>query len=152
MEELIKRNIKSYLIYRLPQIVGDKGNKNNLFNHIKNNIINNQTNLIYIDAVRSLIDVDDLINFVIYSKHLCNEIIIFSYIKKIKVSELCIKISNILGIKPKVVYNNKKILGNEWSQENSLIVIEWLRKIDKEDYNDRLIKKYIQNGDINWIL
>ena len=152
LEELIKSKAENYLIYRLPQIVGKNGNKNTLFNYIKNNIVNNELNLIYLDAVRALIDVDDLIQFVIYSKHINNETIIFSYIKKIKVSELCLKISKFLGVKPRVIYNDEKLTENQWTEENSLIVVDWLCDVNTENYNDYLIEKYIQNGNTNWIL
>jgi len=141
IENILEKESKNYLIYRLPQVVGNNGNPNNLFNKLKNNIINGHTNNIYLDAVRSLIDIDDLVNFVIFSKHLTNTKIFFAQIKEIKVSTLCTMISNALNIKPIITYSQNENIN--WYYVNSDIVYDWLAGVDVDNYNKNLIKKYI---------
>jgi nucleoside-diphosphate-sugar epimerase len=141
IENILKNQSKNYLIYRLPQVVGYNGNPNNLFNKLKGNIINNKTNNIYLNVFRSLIDVDDLVNFVIFSKNLTNTRINFSHIKEIKVSTLCIMISEALNKKPLITYTTSE--KNSWNYVNSEIVDKWLINVDIENYNKQLIKKYI---------
>lgn len=67
MEEVIKNNFKKYLIFRLPQVVGNSNNPNTLMNHLFNNLINDKVITIYKNSKRNLLDVDDLIKFVKYA-------------------------------------------------------------------------------------
>lgn len=78
MESLIKENLDSYYVFRLPQVVGGLGNKNSLFKYLENAICNNEKIKIWKYAKRNLIDVYDVVSissFIIKNKLLINDII-----------------------------------------------------------------------------
>lgn len=85
MENIIKNSDCNHIILRVPQIVGLNGNKNNIFNYLQDNILNNQINIIYEDIERALIDIGTLVQFVVYAmERTINETIIFSHVEKVK--------------------------------------------------------------------
>ena len=65
MEELIKEKCDSYIIYRLPQVVGIGKNKHTLMNYLHKKIINEEKFDVINGAVRNIIDVDDVARIVI---------------------------------------------------------------------------------------
>jgi dTDP-4-dehydrorhamnose reductase len=143
IENLIKTNSDNYIIFRIPQIVGNNGNPKNLVNHIKNSIINENEITIYKNIERSLVDIDDLVTIVNYCKNKVScEVLIVSGIKKIKVFTLCELIGKILNKKPilKIVDN---VEYENWYFENSKIINEAIINIKPLTYNDTLLKKYI---------
>ena len=152
MEKIIESNSISYIIYRLPQIIGGDGNKNNIVNHIKNSIINQTPISIYINAERALIGIDDLVQFILFSFNLINnEVVILSQIEKIFVTDLYDKISHRLKKHTFVSYISDMFGLDNWELENSKIVDEWLDGVDTFNYTNNIIKKYI-DGNTNWIL
>ena len=42
MENYISSNSKNYLIFRLPNVVGNGGNVNNIFNYLNQKVLNNE--------------------------------------------------------------------------------------------------------------
>ena len=72
MEELIKKETDNYVIFRLPQIIGNLGNKNNLVNFLKDSIINGNEIIVREGVHRALIDIEDLEKIVNYCKDTCN--------------------------------------------------------------------------------
>lgn len=145
MEKLIRSNSKKYLIFRVPQIVGDIGNKNNLINFLKENIKNGEEIVIYNNIERAIIDIDDFVKIVNYCKDkTINEIIIISHIEKIKVIDLCKSISSILKkeLKFKISYDYQVM---DWDFNSSSLFSEALIKlnINNEGYSEKIIKKYI---------
>jgi len=153
IEELIKENTDSYVIFRVPQIVGNGGNKNNLFNAFKTSAINNDDMIIYTDAERAIIDIDDLVEIV---KFCCATLIgtthKISYIEKITAHDLYQKIAWRLGTTPIIML--KESPNNNWNVENSYPVESAIRYlgINRNGYTDRVIKKYINNGNTNRLL
>ena len=144
MEEIIKLSGVDYIIYRLPQIVGKSGNKDNIFNFIKNSIINNKPLTIYTDVERAILDVNDLVSFVLFSMELINkEVVNFSHIEKIYVSDLYNKISTNLKKDTIVLYKSDSKMINNWDSDNSKIVNDWLADINTTNYTDNVIKKYL---------
>ncbi len=145
MEKLIRSKSKKYLIFRVPQIVGDIGNKNNLINFLKENIKNGEEIVIYNNIERAIIDIDDFVKIVNYCKDkTINEIIIISHIEKIKVIDLCKSISSILKkeLKFKISYDYQVM---DWDFNSSSLFSEALIKlnINNEGYSEKIIKKYI---------
>ena len=152
MEKIIESNSISHIIYRLPQIVGGDGNKNNIVNYIKNSIIKQNPISIYVDAERALLDVDDLIQFILFSFNLINnEVVILSQIEKIFVTELYDMISYQLKTHTFVTYVSDTFGLDNWDLDNSKIVDKWLVGVDTYGYTANIIQKYI-DGNTNWIL
>jgi nucleoside-diphosphate-sugar epimerase len=146
IENLIKDNSKNYIIFRVPQIVGQNGNKNNIVNFLKNSIKNESEILIYDGVYRSLIDIEDLINIIMYCIDKTNNSVIFlSGVEKITVMDLSIKIGNLLHKKPKIK-KESSLLNLNWSSINDILIDESMEflNIKKEDYNDKILKKYIK--------
>lgn len=145
VEELIKHHSHHYLIFRIPQVIGAGGNKNTLFNYLKEAINTHQPITVYQDAKRALLDIDDLVQIVNYCKGRLNESIIhLSAIEKIEVSELVAKMGLTLNKQPIINYKTLPH-DNDWPQENSPIVEEAIAHlgIKKQGYTDKVIKKYI---------
>lgn len=145
MEELIKQTANDYIIFKIPQIIGKTGNKNNIFNSFKYSINNNIEITIFNDVTRSLIDINDLVKIINFCISKCNrEVILLSTIEKIKVIDLVEKISKYLNKIPILILKNN-IDNNDWGFENSNIIKEAIINIgiEKQGYTDNLIKKYI---------
>ena len=147
MENLIKSNSSNYLIVKLPQVIGETGNQDNLVNFLKNSIIEGESILVYKNISRSIIDVDDVTSIVYYAKinNVINKTIYVSGFEKIKVLTICKIIGRILNIKPKI-----KLVKNtdydDWTFENSDIVNECMNRLEssRKGYIKRVLKKYLQ--------
>jgi nucleoside-diphosphate-sugar epimerase len=143
-EKLIKINCSNYIIFRVPQIIGNLGNSNNLINHFKDCITNKKEIIIYKNTQRSLIDIEDLVDVVNYCKDKVNcQILNFSYVKKIEVLDLCNFIGDILKQKPIVKCINSSSNTN-WDTCNSRLINEAIVNIDSLNYNYNVIKKYLK--------
>lgn len=144
MEKIIEFHSDNYIIYAIPQLIGRKGNKNNLIQILKNNIIDNKEIFVYNGINRSILDVEDLVKFVIYSiDKVCNEKINISYIEKISVLEITKIISSILMKNPLINIVEGK--GENWYSENSTITIEWIlfNDIKVKGYTKKVLRKYL---------
>jgi nucleoside-diphosphate-sugar epimerase len=78
IEKYIVENIKSYIIVRLPNVIGDGGNKNTLVNFMHSNLLNDKLIHVWASATRNLIDVVDVykvVNYVITHDLFCNNLI-----------------------------------------------------------------------------
>lgn len=143
VEDIVKKNSKDYIIFRVPQIIGKGGNKSNLVNYLKQSLISGKEIIIFKNTYRSLIDVIDLVRIVNYCKDMVScDTIYISNIEKIMVLDLLKNISIYLGVNPKY----KLIEGsNNWSIKNSGIVNEAILKlkITTGGYTNKIIKKYI---------
>jgi nucleoside-diphosphate-sugar epimerase len=139
IEKIITENTNNYIIFKIPQLIGNGGNKNNFINFLYNNIINGiEFNLI--DTKRSLLDIDDLVKICHY---LCsinyNGFFIINYIELLEVTNI-IKIIEEITNKKALIKNDKKLLQN--ISNNSDYVNEVLDKlIDKNSYTKKLIIK-----------
>lgn len=144
MEEFIISNSKKYLIFRLPNVVGNGGNNTNIFNYFRSRIINNEIIKIK-DVTRSLVDITDIKNICLKCLDIENKILNISYIEKIKVKEILYLMSSELNINPIVDYINSSddennITNNSIEIENAINEL----KISVKDYTKKLIKKYIK--------
>ena len=145
IENIIKKESSNYIIFRVPQIIGKDGNKNNLFNFLKESILNDEEITIFENVKRALLDVDDLIDIVNYCKDKINsEIINVSYIEKINVLELVTLMSDYLNKKPKTKKVDNQNIDN-WDINNSKIIYEYINNLGTQtnDYTNKIIKKYI---------
>jgi UDP-2-acetamido-2,6-beta-L-arabino-hexul-4-ose reductase len=144
VEDIVKKNSKDYIIFRVPQIIGKGGNKSNLVNYLKQSLISGKEIIIFKNTYRSLIDVIDLVRIVNYCKDIVScDTIYISDIEKIMVLDLLKNMSIFLGVNPK--YKLIEGSNNNWSIKNSGIVNEAILKlkITTSGYTNKIIKKYI---------
>ncbi len=140
MESLIIKNSKDFLIFRLPQVIGNGGNNKNLFNFFIDSIRNDKVLKIKKNTQRSLIDIDDVFKIVFYCINKSNQIINVSHIEKMYVDDLVRTISKFLKKIPKIEYDDEEY---PFDLQNSSIVNEYISSIDKVDYTNKIIKRYI---------
>jgi nucleoside-diphosphate-sugar epimerase len=140
MESLIIKKSKRFLIFRLPQVIGNNGNVKNIFNFFINSIKNDELLKLKINTQRSLIDIDDIFKIVIYCIDKSNQIINISHIEKVYVDYLVKTISESLNKSAKIEYIDGEPL---MYFKNSPIVDEYISYIDKTDYTKKIIEKYI---------
>jgi len=146
MERLIKENSSNYLIFKLPQVIGGKGNKNNLMNYLVNSIKNLETIIVYNDIDRALIDIEDVVSIVFYVKErVKNKTIHVSLIEKISVLDLCRLIGVIVNETP-IIKTKEGVGYDDWFMENSGIVEDALEYYgtQKKGYTKKILKKYIK--------
>lgn len=146
MERIIQNSGKDYYIFRLPQVIGDIGNPNNIINFFKNKISNNQKFDIWGNSERSIIDVDDVL---LISTNIINNFDIN-------------KIYNVAGIEFKSIREIIEILENILSKKSNYSIIENISEITKEnsnevnisisklslgtsDYTKNILEKYVKN-------
>lgn len=144
IEALIKKETSNYIIFRIPQIVGGVGNKNNLINYFKTSIKSEKEITIYKNVKRSLVDIDDLADIVNYCKDTSiGKMIYFSGIEKIDVYDIVTQVGVVLNKKPIVRFDDCE--DNNWTQENSPIIDQAINYlgIEKSGYTEKIIRKYI---------
>lgn len=66
IENYIQKNTKSFLIFRISNIVGKTNNPNTITNFLHNNIMNEKQFEIWNNAYRNIIDIDDVYKNVTY--------------------------------------------------------------------------------------
>jgi nucleoside-diphosphate-sugar epimerase len=152
MENLIIKNSNNFIIIRLPQIISNSGNQNNLINFLVNSIRNNHSLEIQKDVCRALIDVDDLKKVTLeVIKNFKNKIFNFSKIESLTVVNLCEMIFEILNSKVEIIEIIPKF--NTPNLENSPEIDNILEHlIDKKNYTNKILKKYLTNGNSNRFL
>lgn len=140
MEKFIIENFKNYIIFRLPNVIGKIGNKDNFFNYFKNKIIKSES-IDVKDTYRALIDVEDLKKICEYCFSENKSILTISAIEKIKVVDIIRLISRTLNSDINMNFLEDSEIYNV---ENSLIVDKAIDKlIDKNNYTKKIIQKYI---------
>ncbi len=144
MENLIKEKQDSYLILRLPNVVGKSANPHTLTNFINNRIVSSNPFQVYSHSCRYLIDVDDVvtvISLLLNNNKVDNEIIHVAFNNRIKTTELITLFEKVLSTKARYELVNK---GACYTIDNSRIK-ELVNEIDfntSEKYNFNLLSKY----------
>lgn len=143
MENVFNKIFSNYIIFRLPNIIGNSNNNNTFFNFFKNKIKNNEEIEVQKDASRYIIDMDDVVKYLepIIDSKVKNKTINVCFDEKIKMLNLIDNFENIMNINV-----NKKIIdgGSEYTVDNKdfMSLIEPFYK--KEDsYVFQTIEKYI---------
>lgn len=152
MENLILEKSNNFIIIRLPQVISNTGNQNNLVNFLVDSIKNNCDVEIQKNVYRAIIDIDDVKRVTLeVVKNFKNKIFNFSKVERISVIDLCKMIFDILNHRVNIVEVSPKFntpnLGNSPEIDNILENI-----IDKENYTNKILKKYLINGNSNRIL
>lgn len=108
-ENYIKKNFKNYLIVRLPEIIGKNKNKNTLVNFFYNKIKKNEKIILFKNAKRNFIFINDIINILceIIEQKISNEVINIASSRMTKVEEIIIIFEKILKKKGKILIKKK---------------------------------------------
>ncbi len=110
MENIIKDNVSNYIIFRLPQVVGDGGNNNNLINFLFKSIENGNEFKLFKHATRNLIDVIDVVktvDFIIVNNIFINKVINIASPKNVSIVHVVKKIETIVKRKAQYIEENK---------------------------------------------
>lgn len=143
IEKFIIENSSSYCIYRLPQIVGKGGNKNNLFNFLKKSIIDTKQIFIFPNSLRSILDVEDLVQICSETCDLKDKNILnIAGIEFCKIEDIVEMISKKLNTNAIVFFYRQK---QDYFTNNSDEINLTIKKlnINSNSYIKNLINKYI---------
>jgi hypothetical protein len=127
----------------LPQVIGKGGNKNNLINFLKRSIIDTKQIFIFPDSLRSVLDIEDLVN-------LCSEtcdlkdknILNIAGIEFCNIEDIVKMISKKLNINPIISFYREKQDYYTVNSDEINLVIKKLN-INTNNYIKNLINKYI---------
>ena len=143
VENIISKNFNNYIIFRLPNIVGNTDNNNTFFNFFKNKIKNNEEIQIQKDAFRYIIDMDDVTKHLqpIIDSKLKNKTINICFDDKVKMIDLIENFEKIMNVNA-----NKKIVdgGCDYivnNEEFMSLIKPYYKKNDL--YIFQTIEKYI---------
>jgi hypothetical protein len=137
METIIKDNCKSWIIYRVSQIIGG-GNKNNLLYNFTLNIKEGIQFNVYKNFERNLISINDVKFIVLKYIENCNkEIINIGNPKNIKVKKIVESLEKNLKMKSKIIEFEGKNFFKIPLRE------DYPYEIFKEDYYEINIKNFI---------
>ena len=144
IENIIKKEVKNYIIIRLPQVVGKNRNKHTITNFIYNTIKEGKKFYLWENSKRNLIDIDDVAKIV--KKYLLGQPKINSIINIFNPNSITVK--DLLKIFSKIL--SKKITLEVLKKKNKNINLRLLKKdtfLPKKYYeninNDYYIKKIL---------
>lgn len=144
IEKFIQMNFNNYIIYRLPIVVGKGGNEKSLFNFLYYSIVNKINMEILVDSFRYIIDVEDVVHFVVNTRHVNNNIINLVFDQPCNIMDLINVFEKVLQIKS--VYTKHK--GGDFFQvDNNELKISLsnpkiLPEYSSNEYLKKVIKKY----------
>lgn len=98
VENFIKNNFQSYIIYRLPIIVGKGGNDKSLFNFLHDSITNKIKMNIFVDSYRYILDVKNLVYLTNKTLLLRNKVINLVFDKPFNIIEIVKSFEDALNI------------------------------------------------------
>lgn len=144
IEELIQKNVSSYYIFRVSNLVGKSANHNTILNFFYYHI-NHKINFdLWTNSSRNLIDIDDMFGIadhILQKKIYQNQVINIANPVSYNVNNIITTLEISLGIKATYISIRK---GSHFSIDISLIlpVIRELKMNFGELYLSHLIKKY----------
>jgi nucleoside-diphosphate-sugar epimerase len=145
MENIIASRAENFYIFRLPQVVGNGGNKNTLFNHLISKVKNNESIEVWKNVRRNLIDIDDvvdIINIFLSNKINLNSIVNIASPYNCTILELIKNIEIVLSMKVNYTLVNKgKTIYTSVAEISDIVDINRVFK-SKNQYLQHLIKKY----------
>lgn len=146
IEDYIKKHASSFIVFRLPIVIGKTDNKFTLFNFFQEKLSTNQELFIQKNAYRYLVDVDDISNVlsqIIESKNFLNSTIEVIFSESISV----LKMANVMK---KAICSDSKINlvdgGGSYRVDNSLVenFIYKNKIVISKEYNKEVLKKYLK--------
>ena len=123
IEKIIKKSAKSYLIIRLPEIIGKNKNPNTLTNFFYKKIYNNKFFFLFENTKRNILDVDDAINKSTklikkyYKKRKTINLLNKTFYKPEEIVKTFEKI-----LQKKALYKKKKLSKNSFNLRNSYFI------------------------------
>jgi nucleoside-diphosphate-sugar epimerase len=146
MEQYIANTFSSYVIFRLPNVVGVTTNNNTFFNGIKNKIAQDKRVCIKKDAIRYLIDIEDLSNLLPSVIERVDKVTMnINFNNKSSVQRLVGLIGRLLGMEYEEVLVDG---GSNYTPDNT----QFLSYIPNnsvgftEDYDYIVLKKYLHDN------
>ena len=145
IEDLVKKNIKNFLIVRLPEVVGKNENKFSLINFLNNKIKKEEKFEIWSNAKRNIIDIEDVVSLVINlmeNKNLNNSTINIANPKSYFVNEIVRNFEKLSN--KKANYNLVNKGQRDWDLDTAK-TLEMSKKIKvnfNENYLYKILKKY----------
>lgn len=133
IESIIKKEVKNYIIIRLPQVVGKNRNKYTITNFIYNTVKEGKKFYLWENSKRNLIDIDDVSKII--KKYLLDKPKINSVINIFNPNSITVK--DLLKIFSKIL--SKKIIFKVLKKKNKNINLKSLKK------NTFLPNKYYDN-------
>lgn len=137
IENIIKRSAKSYLIIRLPEIIGKSKNPNTLTNFFFKKIYNNKFFFLFENTKRNILDVDDAINKSTklikkyYKKQKTVNLLNKTFYKPEEIVKTFEKI-----LQKKALYKKKKLSKNSFNLRNSFFINS------NKNYLIKVLRKY----------
>lgn len=145
MEEIIKQSDNEYYIFRLPQVLGNGGNQNNLINFIKNKILSNEDIQVWKGSERSIMDIDDIYKIVttIISTNGSRKTYNISGVEYIPIEDIISMIGSIISVSPKTNITNKT---STIYKTNSDEVEKCIKSMEiiTDGYTNKILKKYVR--------
>jgi len=144
MEDLVKTGIKQYYIFRLPQVVGKTKNTNTLIGFLYSKIQNDSEFVLWKNARRNLIDVDDvvsIIKYIVIKKLEMNSTMNIASPIDYSVEEIVSSFENILNKRAAFTIVEKGSFMRVDTTNLTHIFAE-LKMIFNKNYLDNLLKKY----------
>jgi nucleoside-diphosphate-sugar epimerase len=144
MENFIAKNFSEYLIYRLPNVIGNTKNKNTLINNFADSILKNSTVKLFKNSTRYIIDVDDVVNYVCLTSYLSNSIINLNFNIKYSITEIWNEIQDAIGVRGKSIELD---FGKSYNVDNSFFINELkennIPELNDQYYLKRILNKYL---------
>lgn len=143
IEEFIEQNFNKYCIYRLPQLIGKGGNKNNLINFLKESIVSSKQIFIFPNSLRSILDIEDLVRLCTETCDLKNKNILnIAGIEFCNIEDVVKIISEKLSINPTISFHTEKQDCYTINSDEINLVIKKLN-INSNNYLKKIVNKYI---------
>lgn len=146
MELQIKQLSNNYLIIRLPNVIGNFGNNNTIINFFFNNIKNNNDFVVWKNATRNIIDIEDvysITSYIIDKKIFINQTLNIAYDSNINVMDIISAIEMVLNKKASYQIQDK---GFDIKINNEKIKYIMQKLSIKQPNIIELIKKYKGNS------
>lgn len=143
LEKYIQESFTSYLIYRLPIVVGTSINPNTLTNYLYSCITSGNQIELHEKACRYLIDIEDVVKYVNKTSYVENTIINLNFTNRLDVKKIISIFEKVVRKKANIRKANK---GDCYSVDNSqfidLVKEDNISYKDPEEYVSNLIRKY----------
>lgn len=153
MESMIRNKFSCFKIFRLPQIVGYSNNPYTLTNFFYNSMMNQSTIKLYKNAVRNLIDLDDIVKIVKYvneNKYFINQSTNLIGTKNYEVRDIVQCFEKILGHKAVIsTQEHHEIKFDIKISEEMLQIYRLLNLHFDHIYLKNLLEKYYKKGIFN---
>ena len=149
IEKFIKKNVKNYLIIRLPQIIGKSSNPHTLTNFLYNKIKNREKFVLWNKASRYLIDIEDIVLIlqkILSKNYKINSTMNIANLKANTLLSIVKNFEKILSIKAlfKVKKSENKNVNIKKINPNRLENEKYYIKKNNKYYLNKILRKYYE--------